>query len=93
MSYLRKRRQKKHAAQAREGRLCQREQEPTPTAAESQADVAQSPPREHQMVCLMDAYCMGLTAKDAQFHVRMYSSKKYKSHRRVPERLACQFDQ
>lgn len=92
MSYLRKRRQKKRAAQAREGRLCQREQEPTPTAAESQADVAQSP-REHQMVRWMDPYRMGLTAKDAQFQVRMYSSKKYKSHRRVPERLARQFDQ
>ena len=40
MSYLRKRRQKEHAAHARKGRL---QQELAPTAIESQVDVVMSP--------------------------------------------------
>ena len=48
---------------------------------------------ERRMARWMDAYRRGMTAKNAQFYVRTYSSKGYKSHRRVPEHLACQFDQ
>jgi hypothetical protein len=47
---------------------------------------------EHRMVRWMDAYRLGLGAKDAQFRVRQFSSKRYASHRRVPETLARQFD-
>jgi len=38
------------------------------------------------------AYDVGLGAKEAQKKVREFSSKKYTSHRRVPETLAAQFD-
>jgi hypothetical protein len=48
---------------------------------------------EHHMIRWMEAYQAGLTAKDAQFRVKQFSSKKYSSHRRVPETLARQFDQ
>ncbi|KAJ3911371.1 hypothetical protein F5877DRAFT_93793 [Lentinula edodes] len=37
-------------------------------------------------------YQDGLDAKDAQARVKTFSSKKYKSHRRIPESLAVQFD-
>ncbi|KAJ3747056.1 hypothetical protein DFH05DRAFT_1377744, partial [Lentinula detonsa] len=47
---------------------------------------------EHRMVRWMEAYRSGMDAKEAQFQVRAFSSKKYKSHRRVPESLAQQFD-
>ncbi|THU99613.1 hypothetical protein K435DRAFT_938387 [Dendrothele bispora CBS 962.96] len=40
----------------------------------------------------ISAYRDGLGAKDAQLRVRQFSSRKYKSHRRVPETLASQFD-
>lgn len=36
----------------------------------------------------MEAYEGGLGAKDAQFQVQAFSSRKYKSHRRVPETVA-----
>jgi hypothetical protein len=35
----------------------------------------------------MKAYQSGLETKEAQLQVREFSSKKYKSHRRVPETL------
>jgi hypothetical protein len=47
---------------------------------------------EHRMYQWMDAYHNGLSARDAQFKVKEFSSKKYSSHRRVPESLARQFD-
>jgi hypothetical protein len=34
----------------------------------------------------------GLQAKDAQVQVKAFSSKKYMSHRRVPETVAHVFD-
>jgi len=40
----------------------------------------------------MDAYRDGLNAKDAQLHVQAFSSKKYTSHRHVPEQVAAAFD-
>lgn len=48
---------------------------------------------EHRMIWWMDAYRGGLSAKDAQFQVKQFSSKRYTSHRRVPETLARQLDQ
>ena len=47
---------------------------------------------EHRMYRWMDAYRGGLSARDAQFKVKQFSSRKYTSHRRVPELLARQFD-
>jgi hypothetical protein len=47
---------------------------------------------EHCMVRWMDAYRMGLGAKEAQITVRKFSSHQYTSHRRVPETVARQFD-
>jgi hypothetical protein len=47
---------------------------------------------EHRMVRWMEAYSSGLSARDSQKQVRDFSSRKYTSHRRVPETLACQFD-
>ena len=44
------------------------------------------------MIHWMDVYRLGMSAKDAQFHVCAHSSKKYKSHQHVPECLACQFE-
>jgi hypothetical protein len=47
---------------------------------------------EHRMHRWMEAYRTGLETKDAQFQVKQFSSTKYKSHRRVPETVACTFD-
>jgi hypothetical protein len=47
---------------------------------------------EHRMIRWMDAYRGGLDAKSAQLQVWQFSSCKYKSHRRVPERLASALD-
>jgi hypothetical protein len=35
----------------------------------------------------------GAHMQDAQLHVWKFGSKQYKSHRRVPERVAQQYDQ
>ncbi|KDQ30052.1 hypothetical protein PLEOSDRAFT_1036066 [Pleurotus ostreatus PC15] len=67
-------------------------QENMPKALQS-VDVSTIRKWEHRMYRWMDAYRGGLGAKDAQTHVRKYSSTVYKSHRRIPERLAQQFDQ
>ncbi|KAJ6489378.1 hypothetical protein DFH09DRAFT_948186 [Mycena vulgaris] len=48
---------------------------------------------EHRMVRWMDAYRAGLETQDAQLQVRQFSSRTYKSHRRVAERVARAFDQ
>ncbi|EPT01617.1 hypothetical protein FOMPIDRAFT_41382 [Fomitopsis schrenkii] len=47
---------------------------------------------EHRMIRWMEAYRLGLGAKEAQLRVKEFSSRKYKSHRRVPETLASLFD-
>ncbi|KIJ51390.1 hypothetical protein M422DRAFT_244566 [Sphaerobolus stellatus SS14] len=47
---------------------------------------------EHQMDRWVAAYDTGLDVKEAQQKVREFSSRKYTSHRRVPETLAEQFD-
>ena len=47
---------------------------------------------EHRTHRWIAAYKDGLGAKDAQKRVRDFSSKKYKSHRRVPETVARLFD-
>ena len=46
----------------------------------------------NRMMRWMDAYRDGLNVKDAQLRVQAFSSKKYTSHRRVPERVAAAFD-
>ena len=47
---------------------------------------------EHRMWRWLDAYDGGLAAREAQLHVQKFSSRKYKSHRRVPEGLGVQLD-
>lgn len=47
---------------------------------------------EHCMKRWMEAYRDGLGAKEAQIHVKKFSSKHYTSHRRVPNRVAAAFD-
>jgi len=47
---------------------------------------------EHRIHRWMDAYRDGLGTKAAQEQVREFSSKRYKSHRRVPETVAQAFD-
>ncbi len=47
---------------------------------------------EHRAWRFIDAYSEGLGAKDAQAKVRAFSSCKYTSHRRIPERLARALD-
>ncbi|KAE9384236.1 hypothetical protein BT96DRAFT_842544, partial [Gymnopus androsaceus JB14] len=47
---------------------------------------------EHRMFRWMEAYRSGLDAKSAQFQVRAFSSRQYKSHRQIPETLAAQMD-
>ena len=46
---------------------------------------------EQRVYRWMDAYRSGLDARAAQIQVRNFSSRKYKSHRRVPEAIARQF--
>ena len=48
---------------------------------------------EHRMWRWVDAYDGGMGARDAQLHVQKFSSRQYKSHRRIPEGLAAQLDQ
>jgi hypothetical protein len=43
---------------------------------------------EHQMKRWMEAYRTGLGARDAQFQVQAFSSRKYKSHRHIAETTA-----
>ncbi|KAF8228642.1 hypothetical protein L208DRAFT_1290586 [Tricholoma matsutake] len=47
---------------------------------------------EHRMKRWMEAYGDGLGAKDAQIQVKKFSSKRYTSHRRIPERVAAALD-
>ena len=48
--------------------------------------------RENRTQQWINAYWSGLETKEAQVQVKAFSSTKYKSHRRVPERLAAVFD-
>ena len=66
-------------------------QENVPKALESVA-VETIRKWEHRMWRWLDAYDNGLTAREAQLHVQKCSSRKYKSHRRVPEGLCSQLD-
>ena len=47
---------------------------------------------EHRMWRWLEAYDGGLTAREAQLHVKNFSSRKYKSHQRAPEVLSSIFD-
>ncbi|KAH7869896.1 uncharacterized protein C8R40DRAFT_1258671 [Lentinula edodes] len=47
---------------------------------------------EHRVPRWISVYRDGLDAKYAQAQVETFSSKKYKSHGRIPESLAVQFD-
>ncbi|KAF8240870.1 hypothetical protein L208DRAFT_1495751 [Tricholoma matsutake] len=47
---------------------------------------------EHRMHRWMDTYHEGLDTQEAQAKVKTFSFTKYKSHRCVPETLACTFD-
>ena len=47
---------------------------------------------EHRMWRWLEAYDDGLAAREAQHHVQKFSSRKYKSHRRVPEGLGVELD-
>ena len=47
---------------------------------------------EHRSWRFIDAYAEGLGAKDALKKVKDHSSRKYKSHRRIPEGLAQAMD-
>lgn len=47
---------------------------------------------EHRMIRWMDAYRGGKTGKEAQKQVKQFSSRRYDSHRRVPETVARAFD-
>jgi hypothetical protein len=40
----------------------------------------------------MDAYRAGMGTTDAQKQVKKFSSTKYKSHRCIPENVACALD-
>ncbi len=47
---------------------------------------------EHRMWRWIDAYKGGLDAHAAQTQVRNFSSRKYTSHRRIPEGVARELD-
>jgi transposase len=47
---------------------------------------------EHRAWRFIDAYKGGLGATEAQRKVKEFSSRKYKSHRRIPERVAAAMD-
>jgi len=47
---------------------------------------------EHRMIRWMDAYRGGKGAKEAQVEVKKFSSQRYTSHRRIPERVAAALD-
>ena len=47
---------------------------------------------QNHMIRWTEAYRDGLAVKEAQMHVQAFSSKKYTSHRHIPERVAASFD-
>ncbi|CAK5282859.1 unnamed protein product [Mycena citricolor] len=50
------------------------------------------PKWEHCAWRFIEAYSEGLGAKDAQRKVKEFSSRKYKSHQRIPKQLAASLD-
>ena len=48
--------------------------------------------QECRMIRWMEAYEGGLTAKAAQIQVKKFSSRQYKSHRRVPDAVTALFN-
>lgn len=47
---------------------------------------------EHRAWRFIDAYAEGLGAREAQSQVKAFSSRTYKSHRRIPEHVARAMD-
>ncbi|KXN82145.1 hypothetical protein AN958_03160, partial [Leucoagaricus sp. SymC.cos] len=47
---------------------------------------------QNRMFRWVDAYHSGLDAQEAQLHVRAFSSRRYKSHRRIPDAVANALD-
>ncbi|KAJ3971172.1 hypothetical protein EV361DRAFT_800629, partial [Lentinula raphanica] len=47
---------------------------------------------EHHMQRWMNAYRSGMDVQSAQLQVQQFSSRKYSSHRRIPEAVARAFD-
>ena len=47
---------------------------------------------EHRMYWWMEAYRSGLGTSEAQLQVKQFSSRKYKSHRRIPDMVARALD-
>jgi hypothetical protein len=47
---------------------------------------------EHRTMRWLDAYSSGKGTKEAQLHVKQFSSRKYTSHRRIPESIATLMD-
>ena len=47
---------------------------------------------EHWLFHWVDMYQAGLGSVEAQFKVKQFSSKQYKSHRHIPENIATLFD-
>ncbi len=47
---------------------------------------------EHRMIRWMDAYRGGKDAKEAQVEVKKFSSRRFASHRRIPEGVAAALD-
>ncbi|KAJ3848796.1 hypothetical protein EV368DRAFT_48605 [Lentinula lateritia] len=66
-------------------------QENMPKALESVA-VATIRRWEHRMQRWMEAYRQSMDAQSAQLHVQQFSSRKYTSHRHIPEAVARAFD-
>lgn len=66
-------------------------QENLPKALESVA-VGTIRKWEHRMWHWLEAYDSGLAAREAQLHVQKFSSRRYKSHRQVPEGMGVQLD-
>lgn len=48
---------------------------------------------DHRSCRWREAYQSGLGPKEAQLEVKLFSSKRYTSHRRIPETVARHFDQ
>ena len=47
---------------------------------------------EHRMYRWMEVYQSGLGTSEAQLQVKQFSSHKYKSHRHIPDTVACALD-
>ena len=47
---------------------------------------------EHRTMRWLDAYSSGKGTKEAQLHVKQFSSCKYRSHRRIPAGIATLMD-